>query len=188
MKTNKIFATFACLMLVLGIVGFSYAHWEKIITLDGTVNTGNVDLKIISVASDDPPGAIDPGKDKDVGTTTIIVDPDDYQRAKVTITNAYPCYEVYLHFTVRNVGTIPVKLQAVVVDAPECITVYGWDGMGEQIDPYDWWTGEPDDYIGDYQSDNSASIHVQQCAEQGATYEFTIEFVYVNWNEYVPPP
>jgi len=162
----------AILLLALAVAGFAYAHWQKTITIDGEVNTGKLDLIIVS-ASDDDTG-IDPGKNKDVADTTITIDPNDPEKAIVTITNAYPSYYVYIHITIKNVGTVPVKLKEIRITAPECIEVEGWDHVGEQLDPY---PNEP------YQSDYSARIHVKECAEQGATYTFTIEFEFWNWNE-----
>lgn len=182
MQNKKLMVIPMLLVFALVMTGFAYAHWEKIITINGTVNTGILDLIIISAVSGDPSGTIDPGKDKNVATTTVTIDPTDPEILIVTITNAYPSYFVFVHFTVRNVGTIPVKLQAIEVEAPECITVDAWDSIGEQIDPYAW--GGP---AYKYQKDNSMYVHVEQSAEQGTTYTFTAKFIYVNWNEYVPP-
>lgn len=178
MDTKKLFITFAILMLVLGIAGFAYAHWEKIVTIDGTVNTGNFDVVIVHVGDDDERGEPDPGKDKDVADTTVRIDQIDPERAIVTITNAYPCYEAHVDVTVRNVGSIPAKLKGFITDAPMCIEVEVWDGIGEQIDPYSW-GGPPDKYQKDY----TIRIHVLQCAEQGTTYTFTVKLIFRNWNE-----
>jgi len=174
MDTKKLFATFAILIIALSIMGFAYAHWQKIVTVDGTINTGKLDLIIISASDDDDPTKPDPGKDKNVADTEIIIDPKDPERAIVTITNAYPSYYVYIHVTIRNVGTIPAKLKEIKTTAPECIEVGAWDHISEQLEPY------PKEQ---YQSDYSGYIHVKQCAEKGATYTFTIEFVFWNWNE-----
>jgi hypothetical protein len=174
MDTKKLFATFAILIIALSIAGFAYAHWEKIITISGTVDTGKLDLRIIDVSDSDDPTKPDPGKDKNVADTEIIIDPQDPERAIVTITNAYPSYYVYIHVTIRNVGTIPAKLKEIKITAPECIEVGAWDHIGEQLEPYP---------TKQYQSDYSGYIHVKQCAEQGATYTFTIEFIFWNWNE-----
>jgi len=174
MRSKKLMLIPALLLLSLVLIGFAYAHWEKIVTISGEVDTGKLDLIIISASDDDDPGKPDPGKDKDVADTTIEIDPNDPEKAIVTITNAYPSYEVYIHLTIRNVGTIPAKLKEIRITAPDCITIEGWDHVGEQLEPY---PNEP------YQSDYSARIHVEQCAEQGATYTFTIEFVFWNWNE-----
>lgn len=172
-EMKKIALVSLALVLALGMLGVGYAHWEKSLYIEGTVNTGEVNMEIISAASDDPPGNIDPGKDKDVGCTRVQIDPSDNQRVIVTVENGYPCYEVYIHFTAHNNGTIPVRLQDIIVTAPPEITVEGWDGIGEQIHPCQ-------------RSDNTGHLHIEQIAGELATYTFTVEFVYVQWNEYTP--
>ena len=175
MDTKKLFATFAILMLALGVAGFAYAHWEKLVTVDGEVTTGKLNLIIVSAADDDEPLKPDPGKDKNVADTEIIVDPKDPQKAIVKITNAYPCYYVYWHMTIKNIGTIPAKLKEIIIDNPNpCLEVRAWDRQYEQLHP-----NEEGDYSG--------YVHVKQCAEQGATYTFTVKFVFWNWNE-LPKP
>ena len=57
--------------------------------------------------------------------------------------------------------------------APPELTVSGWDKIGEQIDP-------------GVNCNNSALVHVEQEADELATYTFTVEFYYVQWNEYTP--
>jgi len=169
MDGKKLFATLAILIIALSIAGFAYAHWQKIVTVEGEVTTGVLDLIIVSAADDDT--GIDPDYDKDVADTVITIDPEDPQIAHITITNAYPSYHVYFHVTILNVGTIPAKLYAIEVDNPnECIEVDAWDGQYEQLHP-----GEKGDYSG--------YIHVLQCAEKGATYTFTVKFIFWNWNE-----
>lgn len=180
MNGKKIFAILAILIMTLSIAGFAYAHWTKIVTVDGEVTTGTLNLIIISAADDDT--GIDQDYDKDVADTVITIDPNDPQIAHITITNAYPSYHVYWHVTIRNVGTIPAKLYSIEVDNPnECLDVSAWDGEYEQIDPYSW-GGTP----GQYQHDYSGYIHVLQCAEQNETYTFTVRIVFWNWNE-LPP-
>lgn len=169
MNGKKTFALLAILMIALSVAGFAYAHWEKIVRVDGTIETGVLNLIIVSAADDDT--GIDPDYDKDVADTVITIDRGDPQIAHITITNAYPSYHVYFHVTIQNVGTIPAKLYAIEVDnSNECIYVDAWDGLYEQLHPGD---------RGDY----SGLIHVLQCAEQGATYTFTVKFVFWNWNE-----
>ena len=171
-KFVKIGLLFLVLALALAAVGVGYAMWDKPLYIDGPVNTGEVNMEIISIAPDDV--GIDPGYDKDVANTTAVIDPKDNQRAIVTITNGYPCYTVFVHFTAHNNGTIPVKLQDIIVTAPPEITVEGWNGIGEQIDPC-------------VNADNTIKVHVEQSADELATYTFTVEFYYVQWNEYTPP-
>jgi len=175
-RLGKSGIVFLALALCLSITGAGFAHWEKVVTIDGTVTTGTLNLEIISAADDDV--GIDPGYTKDVADTTIVINPADPQKANITITNGYPSYEVYWHVTVRNVGTVPAALKVINTTAPECINVTAWDGLGEQIDPFSW-----GGTVDKYQKDYSGRIHVEQCAEQNATYNFTIEFVFWNWNE-----
>lgn len=170
------------LVLALAMTGVAYGHWSKVITVSGTVESGTLNLIIVAGSPSDGDTGIDPGYDKDIADTTIVIDPDDNQKAIITITNAYPSYSVIWHLTIRNVGTIPAKLQAIIVTAPDCIDATAWDGLGVQLDPESW-GGEPTYY----QEDVSGEIHVLQNAEQDTPYTFTVEFVYVNWNEYVPP-
>ena len=169
MQSRKLMVIPMLLIFTLAITGVTYAHWDKIVTISGTIETGNLDLIIVSAADDDT--GIDPGKDKDVADTVITIDPNDPKKAIITITNAYPSYYVYWHITIENVGTIPAKLKAIIIENPyECLEVNAWDGLGEQLDP-----GDKGDYSG--------YVHVKQCAEQGATYTFTVKFEFWNWNE-----
>lgn len=158
------------LVLALGSMGVGYALWSDSLYLEGTIETGEVDTAIVSVASDD--AGIDPGYNKDVASTVVAI--VDSKTATVTITDGYPSYSNYIHFSTDILGTVPVRLQAINIDNPnQCITVDAWDGIGEQRHP-----GE--------RADNTMYIHIEQCAEQGATYTFTVEFFYVQYNEYVP--
>jgi hypothetical protein len=165
-------AIIATLLIALMVAGIAFAMWDKTIYLNGTVETGEVDLECVSVADDD--NGIDPGKDKDVGDTTALIDPTDPQIIHVLITNGYPSYHVYVHCTILNTGTIPVKLQDIIhTSVPPELTVEASDSIGEQVDP-----GERRDY--------TLYIHVEQNAAELATYYFTVELWFVQWNEYTP--
>jgi hypothetical protein len=167
-KTRKTTALFAAMIIAMLAVGISYAMWDKTLYINGTVDTGDLCMEILSVASDDT--GTDPGKDKDVASTTVTW---TEQTVTITITNAYPCYYTYVHITAHNCGTIPVKLQSINVLAPAELTVTGSDSIGEQLEPCD-------------NRDNTIYIHVEQSAAELATYKFTVEYYYVQWNEYTP--
>jgi len=170
-------------LIALAIVGFAYAHWSETLWLQGTVNTAEIKVKCMSASSDDPPGTIDVGKDKDVGTALVSIIDDTH--INVTIVNGYPCYETYVHFTVKNVGTIPIHFRGFGPQPPFAynltsghweatlfdgdITVHGWNGIDEQLHP--GWT-----------RDYTIWIHIEQSAEQGATYTFTVEVIFSQWN------
>ena len=111
------FALISVLLLIsLALIGFAYAHWEEIITVEGQVSTGEINAKITSWYCNDPPGTTDPGYDKDVASCGCSIDENDPQKAYVTITDAYPCYTVTLNLVVQNTGTIPIALGEVRVD------------------------------------------------------------------------
>jgi len=171
-KTGKTTILFAAVLIAMLAVGITYAMWDKYLYIDGMVYTGEVDLEFVSVADDDD--GIDPGKDKDVADTTGWIDSVDPQLIHILITNGYPSYFVYVHCTVLNTGTVPVKLQDIIhTSVPSELTVEASDSIGEQVDP-----GDRRDY--------TIYIHVEQSAAELATYTFTIELWFVQWNEYSP--
>lgn len=51
MKTAKLGAIFLISIMALAGVGAGYAAWTDTITIDGTVNTGDVDLDIVALSS-----------------------------------------------------------------------------------------------------------------------------------------
>lgn len=183
MVKGKYLAIPLILLIGLAIAGYAYASWHTTLYINGTVNTGEIKVKCLSASSDDPPGEIDVGKNKDVGTT--LVSRIDDTHINVTIVNGYPCYETYVHFTVQNVGTIPIhfkgfgpqppfqynatsgRWEATLFDGK--ITVHGWDGIEEQLHP--GWT-----------KDYTIWIHIEQSAQPGTTYTFTIEVIFSQWN------
>jgi len=200
MDTKKLFATFAILMLALGIAGFAYAHWEKIITINGTVNTGTLCAEFVPPVTTTDHGndwTCDEGLinvrqlDKDVGSSSAtIVAPD---KIEIVLTKVYPSYYEHISFWVHNCGTIPWKIQKVIfnpgeieIQKPRYLTLdlngdgkadveIRWgDNFGVQIEPCE-------------KLDISFEIHVLENAPQEATLTFTASIVVVNWNEYVPP-
>jgi len=168
MKT-KMVALFATLMIALMVVGISYAMWDKYLYIDGTVNTGEVDADFTDAYCDDT--GIDPGYDKDVGSCTVTG--IGTQTLTVTVDNGYPSYRCRVDYEINNIGTIPVKIQAITLDNPNTeitVTVTGIT-VGDQIDPgFGFW--------GDLE------IHVEQSAAELATYTFSLTIYLVQWNEY----
>ena len=194
MNTKKLAAIFAILMMVLGIAGFAYAHWEKIVTINGTVNTGRLHLTpTFSATTDDAKQNCTVSWDID-GNTLI-----------VTIDNAYPCITVSGTFGLHNDGTIPAGLNAwyVTVDGQR------YDIYPCVIDPS--MTEEEVEtalvnyvhqYLGDYVTvtvdfagsnfwqihpEETATvdftIHFEECLPQNTTFTFTMTLEYYNWNE-----
>lgn len=151
------------------------------------------------------PGFVGPAplfwhSDKNVGWGTQLIrdlDGDGCNEIlEVTLHNVYPCYFNALAFYVRNCGTIPIKVDHVVVNG---VDIYyddfyhkfdlnnnaEWDfeiqygnGWGTQIEP-----GE------DSYHEFSFWMHMLQDEDpaiqgQTGTLTFTIEVVCIQWNKY----
>jgi len=131
--------------------------------------------------------------------------------ATITVNQAYPCYWGSVIWDVKNIGTIPVKLYSVTltelskdkveyvmnkaldigtryyvdVDAQRVNTVlqagddfsFKLSAFGcDQIDPFVEAVCKGLGYL-------DVTVHVEQDAEQKTEYDFTIDYVFANWNE-----
>lgn len=193
---KKLTATFAFLMVALMLAGVSYALWSKTIYIYGDVDTGDLNAKITKWFSDDPINTLDPLPEgatyprKDVGWVECIIDETDPQKCYLIIHNGYPCYTVHYSLTIKNIGNVPWIMQSITVDGIPLpnnkwvqmdvdkdgdydIEFYITNSIGEQIHP-----GES--------VETSLDTHVMQGAEENAFFKFTISFLLVQWNEYVP--
>jgi len=172
MKT-KMTAIFATLLIALMVAGISYAMWDKTLFIDGTVMTGEVNAYFTTATSNDLPGTIDQGYDKDVGTTEVTGELT--QTLIVTVTNGYPCYSSTIDYTIDNIGTIPVKVQSFIFTGdfdPDVTITVTEIVIGTQIDAGQSVPGQ-------------IEIHVEQSAGENAQYTFNVEIYLVQWNEYV---
>ena len=181
---KKLTAIFATMLIALCLAGVSYAMWSKILYIDGTVDTGEVNAIWTSAFNYDqgydpnPDGTF---KDKDVGSTTVTG--VGTQTLVITVNNGYPSYfnDIQVEFT--NTGTIPVKIQSIniIPDNFDLATACGandgeiWidfvNGIGSQLDSGDSAAG-------------SFKFHVEQPAAENTQYTFTVEVLLVQWNEY----
>lgn len=168
---GKMAAVFAALMIALMAVGFAYAMWDKTLLISGTVNTGEVNAEFQNIVCSDT--GIDPGYDKNVGSCSVAIDVVG-QKMGVIIGNAYPSYSCQIDYDIVNTGTIPVKIQSITVTNPNyaevSVTVTGI-AVGDQIDKGASKAGD-------------LEIHVEQEADELATYKFSVEIYLVQWNEF----
>ncbi|MEM2536220.1 MAG: hypothetical protein QW435_04400, partial [Candidatus Hadarchaeales archaeon] len=95
-------AMFGALIVALAMTGVAFAHWTDTLYINGTVNTGKLDVSIENVICWDNENV-----GKDYSGITCGVEGDTL---KITVTNAYPCIGYYCEFKVKNEGTIPVHL------------------------------------------------------------------------------
>lgn len=130
------------LVLALGAMGVGLAFWNETLTIEGTVNTGALDVEFSDQKSNDDGTQLDPsergawtfGDPKlpatwiwgtarylyNVGSTTCVLTKDaggpeegDYQTMTITVDNAYPCYYGSVAFTIDNIGTIPAHVKSI---------------------------------------------------------------------------
>ncbi|MEM2614315.1 MAG: hypothetical protein QXO15_08860 [Nitrososphaerota archaeon] len=157
----------AALLVAMLALGLSYALWSTTLTISGTIETGTVSAEIIAGdCYDDEPS------EKDV--SDICCEVNEEGVLVVTVSNAYPCINYTCEFNVTNTGSIPVKVQSIIIDGngTDWVTVSGIS-VGDQIEP-----GET--------VECSLKVHLTNDAEQGKTYTFTVEILLVQWNEYEP--
>jgi hypothetical protein len=195
-------AVAAVLLILLGVVGFCYAHWSTILTITGTVETGTLCARLTT-----PIDHKDKGIDWTCGEGFVNPDPMEREDGKdygscellqvddttlqVTMSNVYPCYYENIEFHITNCGTVPWKIYRVnFKSASGEFSIYNvgyftWDLNND---------GTPDievswgDNFGVQVDPNvkieiSFELHILQGAPQDAQMDFTIEMEIINWNE-----
>lgn len=155
-------------VVALALVGVAYAWWSETLTINGTVQTGVVNVEFRNASDDD--NGIDPGYDKNVADCTESVS-EDGNSMTIAITNGYPSYTCTVSYAFSNPGTIPVKLQSVTGNIPpELGVTQTGPGVGDQLDAGQSVTA-------------TIAIHVEQGAAQNANYSLTKSFEWVQWNQ-----
>ena len=189
MKT-KTMAMFALLMIALSVAGFAYATWKDTVVISGKVKMGEFIVGILnnSVEVTETTNGVPEDEFKVpkpwVANTTVTL--EDFEKSKhhvptetvaktmiVNITNAYPCYDVEINFTLKNAGTIPANITSVTItEIPAIAAEFTFTPplLYKQIDPCT-------------KIEATLTIHFLQTAEECHTYTFKIEIVAVQWNK-----
>ena len=101
------------LVLVLAITGVAYAAWTANVTINGTVNTGTFKLEFgDNPSSNDSGTSNDPGYSANVAQTEVTREADNLSLT-VTVNNAYPGYHATITYTLKNAGSVPLKVTSV---------------------------------------------------------------------------
>ncbi|MBC7128015.1 MAG: hypothetical protein ABC585_06725 [Candidatus Methanosuratincola petrocarbonis] len=210
MTNKKLVLIPAALIVALFAFSVTYGLWFQALYVEGTVNTGVLEWKIVdqftSDAGEQPDRSILPGfegdsfivpEGKHVGWTDCVI-ADDGMSATFTMYNTYPCYLAMFSVYFRNTGTVPIHV--------EYIEFY--DGGGNLIVNYTYPFSELEDFEldltgdglpdieilwleplgdqihpGDRSSEYSWWVHVLQTAPEGATLTYMIKPFAVQWNE-----
>lgn len=99
------------LVVSLMLMGAGYAAWTDQVVISNTVATGNLDVELQSG------GVVAVNDTLTNRTAEYVINKDSDQEndlATVTITNLYPGAEATVTIPVKNIGTIPVKLDTVI--------------------------------------------------------------------------
>jgi len=214
MQKTKLTAILMLIIFALTATGIAYALWSENLTINGTINTSELDWELVRgylIHLDDGndwnaswyPEAGFEQLDKNVGSTVVSqIDSDgdgDLDTIVVTMTNVYPWYGEHIAFRVHNNGEIPLKIWKVVYkvgntvvaeiyESPDYAIPIDLNGDGK-YDIATWWGDNFGKQLHPCGSqDISFDLTVLQDAPQGSTLTFTIECVAVQWNEYYVPP
>lgn len=206
------------LVLALGTLGVGYAAWIDTIYIEGTVTTGSLcwifaDCDLMDEDQPTNPGGdyptatpdptcndgfeFEPGEgyfwdlDKNVGWGAQNISADG-KILTVTLNNTYPSYFNELTFYVYNCGTIPLKVDHVVINGQNYTSgvpyiPFDFNSDGEYDFEIEWknnWGAQIEP--GGPSPEFSFWMHVLQPCPQSQldTLTFTIEIVAVQWDKY----
>ena len=206
---------------MLLILGVAYAHWTDTVVIEGTVHMGELIVGIREVCVTETTNGVPeeefyPPKPWVADTTVTLKDEETsahheppqtvYKTMIITITNAYPQYDVHIEFKLKNAGTIPAILTdceftgkdetddeplTLVWDPKLHYDGKKWTGAGCIKDeegneivninitaylPKDLQLEPCTDY------DVIIDIDFKQTAEECHTYTFTVTVNFVQWN------
>jgi hypothetical protein len=195
------------LLIALGALGVGFGLWSKVLTITGTVNTGevNAELSIEEVDQGDIFQLSDDGVDENkqienkliancVATLEDGLPNEGPQTLRVTITDGYPSFWCIVNFNIHNNGSIPIKLEQPSWTAdPGLFVNFGFSrGVGGDLCYFD----EDINGTGIFGTINphpqlefsevtycTLWLHVEQSAAQGAALKFEGTILAHQWNE-----
>ncbi|MEM3618047.1 MAG: hypothetical protein QXK47_03105 [Candidatus Bathyarchaeia archaeon] len=132
---SKMIGLFVVVMTALIVAGFAYAHWTETLVLEGTVETGELDLTWSCECWDNDDEL------KDVGDVECNITGDTLT---ITISNVYPCYEVMGTIDINNTGTVPAVLVKFHMALPENVILKDLGGYNYELYYDADKDGEPD--------------------------------------------
>jgi len=180
------------LVLALATLGMGYGLWSKTLYINGTVGTGSVDAVWTYASSSDPPGGLDPPDyEKDVARLDCDINAADAQIIDFVVTNGYPSYRADCQVEFANTGTIPVKVEQITVTPgaglANCTTTQDPGTGTTTVDCDQLWIKFVDTLCQQVEPSgelaSSVRVHVEQDADQNASYAFQVEQLLVQWNE-----
>ncbi|UCE28731.1 MAG: hypothetical protein JSV85_05495 [Candidatus Bathyarchaeota archaeon] len=211
---EKTLALLSVIFMAMSITGFTYAQWNDTIVISNTMSFGYWgDLNMVFVYpltcteyhKDPSTAELVEGEylGKDVGSSNCqydyeITDTDTGKRGNktliITISNAYPSYEVHCNYTLENIGILPLHINETVISDPDGTLT--WDPVQSALvdsggNPIINITTtpslvcntlQPEDDPNTHQHENQAefemTIHATDNAQESHTYIFQVELIY----------
>lgn len=149
---KKLFATLILTMIALSTTGYSYACSNGGIHINS-----NCDIEFTTVTTTDNE------IEKDVANVHAQITPDG-NTIQTYISNAYPCYEAYINYTIQNTGNKPTHFTNLTITNPnpEALEITTTNHTCTWLQPSETVVG-------------STTIHILQEAEQNWQYTFQIK-------------
>ena len=165
----KIATLFAVLLIALALAGFSYAWWTETLTINGTVNTGELDAEFTN--------PLTKSCSEYMTCDVVFIDggesdptPIDNSTIIVTVYNGYPSGWCNITFNIHNCGTLPAKVGSIdIVKDPALDVSLEGLSVGTTINPSN--TVSP-----------ILKIHVNENALEISTYTFNVTIAFVQFN------
>lgn len=168
-------------LIALALVGIGYALWSETLWVDGSVQTGTLDVGIT------PDGTYDTEPpEKDVSYMTID-SMTSHEGVYCQIFNAYPSIDYYAYFQLANLGTVPFhtlwtplgsNLPAGATLEIQLIDYNDVDGDLVYYEDISGWQ-----FHGGDTAWCRVHVHLDNDAEEGAYYSFTNNLDVYQWNE-----
>lgn len=111
-----------CLIAAFALTGVAYAWWTDTLVINGAVATGDIDPIFTAAVAEDAGNAVDPDTTMNVGKTTATIE-SGAKTLTITVENAYPGYNSDVDYTIKNQGTVPVKLRAITPTVDSDLTL-----------------------------------------------------------------
>jgi len=193
---KKAIGMFSALLVALAMTGVGFSHWEKTVTINGTVTTGTFGLEpscdIWVVSPSDKPWVPQVENILSIENNSV----------SYSIGNAFPCLTVAGKFDLKGIGSVPAGLKEIDIHLPLGVTMVPVPAT-DNYEIYDNTLPSGENLIANFKLtfegnfnqidygdvDNAYwEIHFKENLPENTTYEFSIELVYWNWNEVIGNP
>ena len=134
MRQAKPGVVFVAAIVALMGIGFGYAHWVKVVTVDGTVTTGTLELEPsfkVTHPWEVPENEETYLDEKNAASMKWWIEDNTLH---IIISNVYPCLTIGATFDIKNTGTVPAGLHKWTVTIGETShTIFDADNIQGSI-------------------------------------------------------